>query len=128
MIDLDEEIKDRVKSLKTERDIAQASLDRIACQIASSAAITPERIEAFSALVCEKIDSADVQGRKAYLRSVISYVEVDDEKVRIVGDKATLAAIIAGQKTQADNARGFVRKWRAQGESNPCFRRERATS
>ncbi len=119
VIDLDEEIKDRVKSLKTERDIAQASLDRIACQIASSAAITPERIEAFSALVCEKIDSADVQGRKAYLRSVISYVGVDDEKVRIVGDKATLAAIIAGQKTQADNVRGFVRKWRTRRDSNP---------
>ncbi len=84
----------------------------------SSATITPQRIAAFSALVREKIDSADVQGRKAYLRSVISYIEVDDDKVRIVGDKATLAAVIAGQRTQADNVRGFVRKWRARKDSN----------
>jgi hypothetical protein len=47
----------------------------------------------WGALVREKIDSADAQGRKTYLRSVISYVEVDDDKVRIVGDKATLAAV-----------------------------------
>jgi site-specific DNA recombinase len=118
VIDLDEELRDRIKALKTERDIAQASLDRIAIQIASSAAITPERIEAFAALVREKIESADVQGRKSYLRSVISYIEVDDDKVRIVGDKATLAAVIAGQRTQADNVRGFVRKWRARKDSN----------
>ncbi len=118
VIDLDEDLRNRVKALKTERDIAQASLDRIASQIASSAAITPERIEAFAALVCEKIDSADVQGRKSYLRSVISYIEVDDDKVRIVGDKATLAAVIAGQRTRLDNVRGFVRKWRARKDSN----------
>ncbi len=119
VIDLDEEIRDRVKALKTERDIAQASLDRIASQNTSSTAITPERIEAFADLIREKIDSADVQGRKSYLRSVISYVEVDDDKVRIVGDKASLAAVIAGRQTQADNVRGFVRKWRARKDSNP---------
>jgi hypothetical protein len=50
--------------------------------------------------------------RKAYLRSVISYVEVDDDRVRIVGEKATLAAVVAGQ-THTNKVRGFVRKWRA---------------
>jgi hypothetical protein len=51
---------DRIRCLKTERNIAGAALDRIASQIASSTAITPEGIEAFAALVREKIDSADV--------------------------------------------------------------------
>ena len=128
VVEIDDELRERIKSLKTERDIAQTSLDRIASQISARAAITPERIDAFAKLVREKIDGADIQARKSYLRSVISYVEVDDDKVRIVGDKATLAGVIAGQQIQADNVRGFVRKWRAQGESNPCFRRERATS
>ncbi len=105
VIDLDDKLRDRVTALKTGRDIAQASLDRIAGQIAASAAITPERIEAFGKLVREKIDSADVQGRKSYLRSVIFYVEVDDDKVRIVGDKATLAAVTAGRQGRADNVR-----------------------
>ena len=128
VVEIDDELRERIKSLKTERDIAQTSLDRIASQISARAAITPERIDAFAKLVREKIDGADIQARKSYLRSVISYVEVDDDKVRIVGDKATLAGVIAGEQIQADNVRGFVRKWRAQGESNPCFRRERATS
>jgi site-specific DNA recombinase len=50
---------------------------------------------------------------------VISYIEVGDDKVRIVGDKATLAAAIAGQQTQSENVRGFVRKWRTRRDSNP---------
>ena len=63
------------------------------------ATITPARLEAFSRLMCEKLDTGDTQARKAYLRSVISYIEIDDDKVRIVGEKAALAAVIAGQQT-----------------------------
>ena len=39
-------------------------------------------------------------------------------RVRIVGEKATLAAVIAGQHGQSDRVRGFVRKWRARRDSN----------
>ena len=118
IVELDLQLKDRIRGLKTERDIVQTSLDRIAIQAHARATITPVRLEAFSRLVNEKLDSADVQARKAYLRSVISYVEVDDDRVRIVGEKATLAAIIAGQETQSSKVRGFVRKWRARQDSN----------
>ena len=68
------------------------------------------------------------EARKTYLRSVISQIEIGDQKIRIIGNKSNLAGLIVGQTTQAQNVSGFVRKWRAQGESNPCFRRERATS
>jgi len=118
IVELDLQLKDRIRGLKTERDIVQTSLDRIAIQAHARATITPARLEAFSRLVNEKLDSADVQARKAYLRSVISYVEVDDDRVRIVGEKATLAAVIAGQETQSSKVRGFVRKWRARRDSN----------
>ena len=30
--------------------------------------------------------------------------------------------------TRPNSQAGFIRNWRAQGDSNPCFRRERATS
>ena len=40
-------------------------------------------------------------------------IEVDDQKVRMIGDKATLANVVAGRQTPAGNARGFVCKWRA---------------
>jgi site-specific DNA recombinase len=52
------------------------------------------------------------------LQSIISQIEVDDNKVRIVGEKASLAAVIAGRQTGQDQVRGFVRKWRARRDSN----------
>jgi hypothetical protein len=50
--------------------------------------------------------------------SVLSCIEVDDQKIRIIGEKAALADVISGRLTQAANVRGFIRKWRAQGDSN----------
>jgi site-specific DNA recombinase len=66
----------------------------------------------------EKIATGDVQARKAYLRTVIDRIEVDDHAVRIIGDKASRAAVIAGQANGAKNVRGFVRKWRTRHDSN----------
>ena len=80
--------------------------------------ITPDRLAAFSHLMREKLDTGDSPARKAFLRSVISQIEVDDDKIRIVGDKATLAAIIAGGQTGETQVRGFVRKWRTRRDSN----------
>ena len=51
MVDLDTDLKDRIQTLKAQRDIAQASLDRIATQVRNQTEITPERLEAFSALM-----------------------------------------------------------------------------
>ena len=118
IIELDDQLKDRIKALKAERDLAQASLDRIAEQLSSRTAITPERVTAFTDLMRDKIDNGDVQAKKAYLRAVISEIRVDDEKISIIGDKATLAAVIAGQNTGNANVSGFVRKWRARNDSN----------
>jgi len=39
-------------------------------------------------------------------------IRVDDHKIQIIGDKANLAAVIAGQQTVAGKVSGFVRKWR----------------
>jgi site-specific DNA recombinase len=117
-VELDAQLKDRIQTLKTEHDIAQVSLDRMTIQAHARATITPARLEVFSRLMCEKLHTGDAQARKAYLRSVISYIEIDDDRVRIVGEKATLAAVIAGQQNQPNTVRGFVRKWRARGDSN----------
>ena len=61
----------------------------------------------------DKLATGDPQAQKAYLQSVISEIEVDDEKVRIIGDKAILAGVIAGRQTGEGRVRGFVRNWRA---------------
>ena len=103
----------------TQRDIVVATLERIMTQARTNSAITPQRLQNFSRLMQEKLDTADIQAKKAYLRSVISQIEVADDKVRIVGEKASLAAVIAGNPPEAAHVRGFVRKWRAGRDSNP---------
>ena len=113
LVDLDVHLKERIKTLKAERDIAQTCLDRIAVQLNTHATITPARLEAFARLMRDKLETGDIQARRAYLRSVISQIEIDDDKVTILGDKATLAAVIAGRQTQGTNVRGFARNWRA---------------
>ena len=47
VVDLDEDLKLRIQALKNERDLAQATLDRIAAQAHRGAEVTPERVEAF---------------------------------------------------------------------------------
>ncbi len=126
--DLDADLKERINTLKNERDIVHSTLERIEIQARQGFRVTPEHIEAFSKLMREKLDNGDTQARKAYLRSVISRIEVDDKTVRIIGEKASLVDVIAGRQTHAGNVRGFVRKWRDLGESNPSLLRERQPS
>ncbi len=118
VVDLDNDLKQRIQTLKYERDIAQASLDRIATKAKHGAEITPGKIEVFSALMREKLENGDIQARKAYLRAVISCIEVDDDRVIIIGEKAALADVISGRQTSAANVSGFIRKWRARKDSN----------
>ena len=118
VVEMDADLRDRIQALKAERDLAQATLDRIKSQVEAKAGVTPERIEAFSKLMREKLDEGDIQARKAYLRSVVSRIEVDDQCVRLIGEKADLADVIAGRQTGAGNVRGFVRSWRTRHDSN----------
>ena len=88
-------------------------------QARTNAAITPQRLQNFSRLMQEKLDAGDIQAKKAYLRSVIAQIEVGDDTVRIIGEKASLAAVIAGTNPpETAHVRGFVRKWRARRDSN----------
>ena len=84
----------------------------------TSKARSLEHIEAFAKLLQEKLATADIQARKAYLRAVIQEIRVDDHKIQIIGDKASLAAVIAGQQTAGGKVSGFVRKWRTRQDSN----------
>ena len=118
VVELDGQLKERIAALKSARDLAQVSLERIAEQAWASSALTPERIEAFAKLLNEKIETADIKARQAYLRAVIQEIRVENDRVQIIGDKASLAAVIAGQQTAAGKVSGFVRKWRTRQDSN----------
>lgn len=116
--ELDDILRDRIASLKLDRERAQAALDRIQVQAQPATEIPPEMIERFGQAMRENIANGEVPFRKAYLRSVIDRIEVDDHVVRVVGDTATLEQVVAGKSVPAAGVRSLVRKWRARKDSN----------
>ena len=76
------------------------------------------------------IRSGEIPFRKAYLKAVIDRIDVDTNVIRITGSKDTLERVVQSDPEKLAGC-GFavsVPKWRALRDSNPCFRRERATS
>jgi site-specific DNA recombinase len=124
-------LKDRIDTLRRERDGARASLDRIEkSRIAGQEArLTPEKVEAFSSALREKLRDPRVNYRKAYIRLITDRIEVDDTEVRVFGRQTKLLAAVTSNLGDTENTvPSSVRSWRPLGDSNPCYRRERAVS
>ncbi|MDC9823273.1 recombinase family protein [Devosia sp. ZB163] len=111
--ELDDILRDRIAALRSDRERAQAALDRIRPQIAKDA-VSPAMLEKFCLGMRKNIATGEIGFRRTYLRSVIDRVEINDEVIRIIGDKATLEDVIAGKS----GVRSFARKWRARRDSN----------
>jgi site-specific DNA recombinase len=98
--DLDEVLKDRLNTLKAERDQAHAALNQ-------GAPVAPDSdrsrlIERFGRMMQEQFTSGSVPFRKAYLQSLITAIEVDDKYVRVKGSKDLIEkAVIASQNGPA---------------------------
>lgn len=120
IVELDDILRERTVTLKSERERAKAALDRARSQCGTVAAIDAQKIDAFARLMSEKLDNGDTNARKGYIRSIIDAVEVDDQAVRIIGSRDILQAVIAGKQNTNGEVRGFVRKWRARKDSNSC--------
>jgi site-specific DNA recombinase len=71
------------------------------------------------------LDDVLMPFREAYLRSLIDVIEVDDNQVRIRGSREVLERAVAAGQAAAPCSQMSTR-WRSLGDSNPCFRRERA--
>ena len=98
LTDLDEVLKERLNTLKADRDRAKAALERAKEQSASQIQIDPALIERFGRTMRENFTAGSVPFRKAYLRSLIDVIEVDDHQVRIKGSKDVLEkAVLASQ-------------------------------
>jgi len=124
LTDLDEVLQDRLHTLKADRDRAKAALERAKEYSVSHIRIDPALIERFGSTMREKFSTGSVPFRKAYLRSLIDAVEVDDHQIRIKGNKELLEkAVLATQSGQSWCSQTSTR-WRSLGDSNPCFRRE----
>ena len=119
IVELDDILRERTAALKSERERANAALDRARAQCGTITAVDSAKIDAFARLMNEKLDSDDTSARKAYIRSIVDAIEVDDKAIRIIGSKDVLQAVIAGKQTANGNVRGFVRKWRARKDFEP---------
>ena len=118
IVELDDILRERTTTLKSQRERAKAALDRARAQCGTVTTIDAAKIDAFARLMNEKLDTGDTNARRTYIRSIIDAIEVDDKAIRIIGSKDVLQAVIAGKQTANGNVRGFVRKWRARDDSN----------
>lgn len=117
LTDLDDILKDRIADLKSDRDRAKEALARIKLR-PKLTTFDPQTIERFGQIMRENIAFGPVPFRKAYIKSVVERIEVDDQAIRIVGDRATLEQAIAGGQNTGPDVRSFVRKWRTRHGSN----------
>jgi site-specific DNA recombinase len=118
LTDLDDVLKDRLATLKANRDRAKAALERAKESSASQIRIDPALIEQFGRMMRENFSAGSVPFRKAYLQSLIESIEVDDGQVRIRGSKEVLEkAVLASQNKQAWCSQ-MSTKWRTRRDSN----------
>jgi len=124
----DSELKDRLINLKLRRDEAAKEIVDLQKRITSGEPeITPEKVSRVAALLRDKLQNGPAELRQAYARLVMDEVAVSDDGIRIRGSKDMLARCVnSNPGVSATGVLSFVREWRAQGDSNPCFRRERA--
>jgi len=115
LTDLDEVLKDRLNTLKAERDRAKAALERAKEHAASPIQIDPALIERFGRMMRAHFSTGSVPFWKAYLRSLIDVIEVDDRQIRIKGRKDLLErAVLASQAGCSQ----MSTEWRARRDSN----------
>ena len=90
LTEMDDVLKDRLNSLKTDRDRAKAALERAKSHSSQAIQIDPALLEQFGRSMRENFTSGSVPFRKAYLQSLIDVIEVDDTQIRIRGSKDVL--------------------------------------
>ena len=82
--------------------------------------IDPAMIESFGRTMRQKLTSGSVPFRKAYLRSLVDVIEVDDAQIRIKGCKDLLERAILASRA------GMSLRWR--GDYLVCSSRVRASA
>jgi len=65
-----------------------------------------------------RLRNGDTQARKAWIESLITRIEVDDDRIRVIGETPMIAAVVTGQNPPSPAVRGFVRNWRTRQDSN----------
>jgi hypothetical protein len=115
--EVDEVLKDRLNSLKAEHDSTKAALERAKASGGAPILIDPALLERFGRNMREQFMSGSVPFRKAYLRSLIDVIEVDDRAIRIIGSKDVLERAVLAQQTPESEGSQMSTRWRARRDS-----------
>jgi site-specific DNA recombinase len=118
LTDLDEVLKDRLNTLKADRDRAKAALERAKEHLAPQIRIDPALIENFGRTMRENFSAGSVPFRKAYLQALINVIEVDDHHVRIKGSKDLLEKAVLASQNGPNGCSQMSTRWRARRDSN----------
>lgn len=119
----DENLKERMTSLKAIRDQAKAETERLQMTLDNSGnqTITVDMLDALSSAAREGLRLEGGGYRRDQLRALAQRVEVADDEVRIMGSKSellrTLVAASSGNSA-AFGVSGSVLKWRTRQDSN----------
>jgi site-specific DNA recombinase len=116
--DLDDVLKERLDRLKADRDRAKAALDATKSQHGAAIQIDPALIESFGRTMRENLTTGSTPFRKAYLRSLIDVIEVDDAHIRIKGSKDVLEKAVFASRPGAEPRSQMSTSWRARRDSN----------
>ncbi|MEP3669313.1 MAG: recombinase family protein, partial [Roseibium sp.] len=96
--ELDDILRDRIASLKMDRERIQTSLQRVKTHAIPASRILPSVVAEFGMKMREQLLSGEIPFRKAYLQSIVDEVEVGDEMIRIIGSKTAIEDAISGRK------------------------------
>jgi hypothetical protein len=100
-------LKDRLNSLKSDRDRIKAARERAKSHSSQAIQIDPALLEQFGRSMRESFTSRSIPFRKAYLQSLIEVIEVDDTQIRIKGSKDVLERAILPSRN------GAITGWRS---------------
>ena len=116
--EMDDLLKDRILSLKADREAALAALGRASSATNSADHLTPLAVDRFAQAMRERLTTGDIPFRKAYIGSLVDRIEVDDHIVRIMGRKDVLEqAVMANERTRPA-VHSFVPNWRPRQDLN----------
>lgn len=116
--EMDDLLRDRIDNLKRDRERAQMALERVSKNVVAATEITQEMIATFASTMRENITIGEVPFRKAYIRSVVERIQIDEDVIQIMGSKVALERAVTAERLPSPPVRSFERKWRPLQDSN----------
>ena len=126
----DPALRERMAVLKSKRKELTAQIEHASdLQPANRPHLTEDKLRRLSQAVRAALHTAPPEMRKAYIKLFVDKAVISKEEVELSGPKHLLAkAALTDLPNTPAEVITFVREWRPQGDSNPCYRRERAVS